>query len=113
MKTVLLVDDDREVLEVLRQALVYSGYAVLGTSQPHEALAISCNCPIDYAVLDCRLGEMHGAELAEDLRKQNPQLKILLISGYESGGIPSGQEFPLLQKPFSYKAFHSTLQQIP
>lgn len=113
MKTVLLIEDDTMILEVIRQALIKLGYAVLGISNPREALSLK-GMPIDLLVTDCLLGEMTGREIAEEFRRSNPGLKILFISGCpsEEHSIPLGQGYAFLHKPFSGKELTRCLQKL-
>jgi len=105
--TVLLVEDDEELRQLSSEILRASGYTVLETGDPLEALTISDrgDRAIDLLLTDMLMPAMRGPELAERLRAACPGLRVLFMSGYvdDRGGAPpaggSGQAF--LPKPFT------------
>jgi two-component system, cell cycle sensor histidine kinase and response regulator CckA len=100
--TVLVVDDQPEIGELVTAALKRGGYTVLAAVAPSQALALAREHPeIQLALCDLVMPEMHGTALAVELKKLKPDLAIVFMSGYsgESAGIPHGAK--LLQKPFS------------
>ena len=99
--TLLLVDDDIDVLNLCAAALEMSGASVLTAASPADALSIMAQraandagvdvAVVDYrlAVVDYRLPAMNGCVLADFLRALHPDLKIILYSG--ESGIPEGE----------------------
>ncbi|MCA9793158.1 MAG: response regulator [Candidatus Eremiobacteraeota bacterium] len=81
-ETILLVDDEEAIRAVGRAALTKSGYNVLLASNGLEALEIYERESIDLVVLDLVMPEMGGAACFEKLRIINPQVKVVLMSGY-------------------------------
>ncbi len=82
--TLLLVDDDIRQLELRALVLKTSGFTVLTAISPVEALAMvaqNCGRKVDVAVLDYDMPVMNGCVLADYLRAQYPDLKIILHSG--------------------------------
>jgi PAS domain S-box-containing protein len=109
-ETLLLVEDDDSVRELVRNVLRENGYRVLEASRGEEALELSelFAGRIDLLVTDVVMPGMNGRELARRLVNFRPQIKVLYISGYADnavwypGGLDAGGAF--LQKPFSPEA---------
>ena len=106
-ETVLVVEDDPEVLELSVRILNRQGYRVWQAVNGVEALRI-CEQhkePIDLMLTDVVMPQMGGKELAEKVQPLRPQMKVLFTSGYmddavvHKGILNSGSHF--LQKPFS------------
>ncbi|MDR7273286.1 PAS domain S-box protein [Catenuloplanes atrovinosus] len=105
-RTILVVDDEPDLREVVRRMLGKSGYDVLIAADGHEALdrARAHDGSIDLLITDIMMPEMSGTELAEKLREFRDGLPVLFMSGYaapvltEKGSLDPGTV--LLQKPF-------------
>jgi signal transduction histidine kinase/CheY-like chemotaxis protein len=106
-ETVLLVEDDASVCELVRAVLTSHGYTVLSARRPNEAEALceENRDRIDLLLSDVVMPEMSGAELARRLTAHNSRMKILFMSGYiDDSLIRQGiqeKEVAFLQKPFS------------
>jgi two-component system cell cycle sensor histidine kinase/response regulator CckA len=106
-KTVLVVEDDALVLEVLVDTLLAAGYTVMRAQNPVVALGLAEEHagPIDLLVTDVVLPGLSGRELGERLAESRAQLRILYISGYapevveDHGVLTQGSGF--LCKPFT------------
>ncbi|MBL8610990.1 MAG: sigma-54-dependent Fis family transcriptional regulator [Myxococcales bacterium] len=85
-KTVLVVDDERNIRRTLQMVLEGEGYQVLGAESAEEGLQIlqTPNTPVDLAILDVKLPKMSGLEALERLRKDDAlrDLPIIVISGH-------------------------------
>jgi PAS domain S-box-containing protein len=105
--TVLVVEDEQLVRDLVRRTLTRAGYTVLVAEHGEEALAVSRTTlgPIDLLVTDVVMPRMNGNDLATRLRLERPGIRVLLVSGYANdvlglrGGLESGTEY--LQKPFT------------
>lgn len=97
--TVLVVDDDLPIRNLVQDVLRSSGYAVLTASNGEEALNIFREHfdLIGCLVTDCRMPGMSGPQLAEHLIRLRPGLPVMFMSGADAG--PAG--YPLLTKPFT------------
>ncbi len=105
-ETVLLVEDDEEVLGMAIESLEELRYTVLVARDAREALT-KLNGPerIDILFSDVVMpGGMNGAQLASEARRIRPELKVLLTSGYvadlDEGQTVAGGEVPVLNKPY-------------
>ena len=85
-KTVLVVDDERNIRRTLQLVLEGDGYRVLTAESATAALAIlaSPDSPVDLAILDVKLPDLSGLELLERIRKDDAtrELPIVVISGH-------------------------------
>jgi PAS domain S-box-containing protein len=117
-ETVLVVEDETDVRNVAETFLQSLGYKVLCVSNAEDALkSIAVNPKIDVVFSDIVLGPgKTGKELAVEIRRKHPRVRILLTSGYESSPNPEGadQPFKVLQKPYTREelaaALHFVLQ---
>jgi len=103
---VLLVEDEEVVRNFAARALKRQGYKVLEASTGVEALEVmeKHKGKIDIVVSDVVMPEMDGPTLLKELRKTNPNLKIIFVSGYPNDAFKSAlgdEDFAFLPKPFS------------
>jgi CheY-like chemotaxis protein len=106
-ETVLLVEDEDAVRDVVRRVLERQGYHVLEASSGPRALALAAtwSAAIDLLLTDVIMPEMNGPQLAAQLSAQRPGLRVLYASGYAADALgPLGlatREVDLIQKPFT------------
>jgi two-component system cell cycle sensor histidine kinase/response regulator CckA len=101
-KTVLIVDDDPQILRLVEKMLGARRVNVLMAPRPSAALRICEQQPLDLLIADVALPEMDGDKLAERVLKLQPGAAVLLISGYYKD-LPSSARLPqvrFLKKPF-------------
>jgi len=103
---VLLVEDEDVVRSFSVRALTRQGYEVLEAADGLEALKVMDENPgrIDIVVSDVVMPEMDGPTMLKEMRKTNPNLKIIFVSGYPNEAFQQalGEEtFAFLPKPFS------------
>jgi two-component system response regulator RegA len=84
LKHGLLVDDDTLYLQTLQRSLKKRGLTTSMATNVSEALAIANSEPLDFALVDLRLGTESGLALIEPLRQGHPTLRIVLMTGYAS-----------------------------
>ena len=87
---VLLVDDDRMVLESMADYLAREGFAVLTAADFQEAEKLLASRPIDLVIADVNLPDRDGFELLRDVRERFPETLVILVTGY--GTIESAVE---------------------
>jgi two-component system cell cycle sensor histidine kinase/response regulator CckA len=113
-KVVLFVDDEEMVLTVGSLMLQKLGCNVLAASRGQEAIDIFEKNEVDFVVLDMQMPGMSGYEIYHHLKEIQPQVKILLASGYtgdhsekriESIGFDG-----YLQKPFTLKQLSEKIE---
>lgn len=81
MSKILIVDDDQQLRDMLRQFLDWEGFDVIESSDGEKALRILHEYKVDIMITDIIMPEKDGISLVRDLRKQYPDLKIIAISG--------------------------------
>jgi DNA-binding NtrC family response regulator len=82
--TILVMDDDLLVLESLEDYLEQAGYAVVTASTAREALEQARKTPCDVALLDMKMPEIDGFQMAAILRQLQPGLRVVMFTGYAS-----------------------------
>ncbi|MFZ5570859.1 MAG: sigma-54-dependent transcriptional regulator [Thermodesulfobacteriota bacterium] len=85
-QSILIVDDDRNVLEVLEARLSSAGFLVFKTAEPKDALDILTSNPVDLMISDMKMPGMSGMELFHDVRSMLPGLPVVFLTAY--GSIP-------------------------
>jgi CheY-like chemotaxis protein len=105
-ETILLVEDDQQVLTLLRELLTGAGYHVLTALNGPDALAISVAHPgpIHLLLTDLVMPKMNGYDLALLMADRNPNFHTLFMSGYTEDRLSKTAliaDSRLLLKPFS------------
>ena len=116
--TILVVEDEAVVRNVIMNCLVREDYRVLEADSAAEALEVSqtFSGTICLLIADHTLKTMTGRQVAEQIRQDRPDLKVLQISGLslekleQDGGLMPGAEF--LAKPFSPKTLVKKVEQM-
>ncbi|MDQ1471981.1 MAG: hypothetical protein QOJ99_3461 [Bryobacterales bacterium] len=102
--TVLLVDDNRDLLQFLQRLMAESGWELLAAENASEARKIVAKRKPNAALLDYMLPDGNGVELAQQLRGMMPKLPIIMMTGSvlgpEEEAICEEHDFPVLRKPF-------------
>ncbi len=106
-ETILLVEDEPVILNLMQQVLEQLGYTVLAADTPGKAIRLATEHPgqIDLLLTDVVMPEMNGRDLARNILALHPNIKRLFSSGYTAdviahqGVLDSGIHF--IQKPFS------------
>jgi CheY-like chemotaxis protein len=106
-ETVLLVEDDASVCELVRTVLTSQGYTVLAARQPQEAESIcrEHGQGVDILLTDVIMPGMSGPELAKKIAEANSHIRVLYMSGYIDDSLLrqeiQEQGTAYLQKPFT------------
>lgn len=116
--TILVVDDEEAVRELVRDILVEEGYSVLAASEGPEALRIceEHTQAIHLLLTDVVMPKMSGVELGQRARTMRPDARVLYMSGYldthsvQRGALEPGAVF--LQKPFTPDALLRKVQEV-
>ncbi|KFE68865.1 response regulator [Hyalangium minutum] len=103
---ILVVDDNQELLSLLTQLFEDAGYEVSAASRGKQATELAKGQALSAAVIDVLLPDMMGYHLADALRKEQPQVPLLFITGVFKGGkhaIEARQKYAAagyFEKPF-------------
>jgi len=110
--SVLIVDDEAPVLDVLSRYLRCDGHAVATAASGREALEKFRRNSFDLVVLDRAMPEMSGDQTAEHIRKVKPNVPIVMLTGFSAGG-PNGAKpeviDEILYKPVTLDALRGTI----
>ncbi len=114
--TILLVDDEEEIIKLLERRLRVDGHNVLTGSNGLEAKKIieSYSEKIDLLITDIVMPIMNGIELISSMKEKLIETKILLISGFAKEKVLTEDvsKIPFLVKPFSYKTLIETISEV-
>jgi PAS domain S-box-containing protein len=118
VETILVVEDRPEVRKLTIAALQDGGYQVLEAAEGSEALLVAERHPgpIHLLLTDVIMPHMTGKELAEQLRRSRPEIKVLYMSGYTAdvissrGLLSSGERY--IAKPFSLSSLLQKVREI-
>lgn len=101
---ILVVDDDENLIEVIRMRLESANYEVFTITKEEEAIPAMREQAFDLAIIDLQLTDRDGISLMEDIHKINPELPAIILTAY--GSIESAVDamkrgaFSYLTKPF-------------
>jgi two-component system, cell cycle sensor histidine kinase and response regulator CckA len=117
-ETILLVEDEESVRQLVRDTLEAKGYRVFEAESGEAGLAVANGFDgnIDLIITDVVMPGISGRELVEQLAKSRPTAKVLYLSGYtedailSDGSIEQGTAF--LQKPFSLRSLARKVREV-
>jgi DNA-binding NtrC family response regulator len=81
---ILVMDDDLLALESLESYLTQAGYEIAAANSAREAVDQARECECDLALLDMKMPEMDGFQVAAMLRQIIPNLRVIIFTGYAS-----------------------------
>jgi two-component system cell cycle sensor histidine kinase/response regulator CckA len=103
LETILVVDDNEEVLKVVVRTLQNANFHVLSAGNAPDALklAAEANAKIHLVLSDVDMPEMSGPDLGQLLKKTRPDLHVMLMSGGADGNLlVLNYGWAFIQKPF-------------
>ncbi len=104
MANILVVDDDQAVTNSVKKFLGGEGHTVVVASDGLEALAILNDLTVDMAVVDIVMPTVDGFTLMRRMRKDHPQVKLVVMSGFDDVMDLSERELGVrlsVKKPFT------------
>jgi PAS domain S-box-containing protein len=117
-ETILIVEDEPNLLRLTNQYLLHQGYLVLAAVDGASALQVASAHPgpIHLLLTDVIMPGMNGHELAQQLLKLRPTVKVVYMSGYTENAIGHNgmldQGITLLQKPFTLPALKEKVRAV-
>jgi CheY-like chemotaxis protein len=99
-KTVLIVDDDPQILRLVQRMLLPRKVNLLTAPRPSAAIRICEEQKVDLLIADLALPEMDGDKMAERILKLHPATSVLLISGHYKDAPARVGQVRFLKKPF-------------
>ncbi len=114
--TILVVDDNKELVALLTSLFEEFGYTIVGASKGRPAVELGRAEPVSLALIDMLLPDMMGYHVAEGLRAVRPELKLIFMTGVFKGARHSKEaleRFPgalFVEKPFDAKKLLETVR---
>jgi len=113
---ILLVEDEEGLRALNARGLTSRGYTVIEASNGVEAIeVIEHEGPVDLVVSDVVMPEMDGPTLLKELRRRDPKVKIIFVSGYAeeafAKNLPEDEQYAFLAKPFTLKQLVAEVKQ--
>lgn len=102
---ILIVDDNENILEVVRMRLESVGYEVSTAANARDALDLVKDAPFDLVITDLKMTERNGIQLMEDIQLVNPEIPVIILTAH--GSIENAVEamkkgaYSYLTKPFN------------
>lgn len=116
---ILVVDDEPQVRDMLRQTLEKEGYEVTEANDGEEGVRVLKEQLVDLMITDIYMPKKEGLETMSEARKMNPSLKIIAISGggkqHDLDSLLISHRFganKVLPKPFSRKTLLQHIQEL-
>ena len=118
MRTILVVDDEQDILQFVQTALDQAGYTVIQARSGDAAIDIleKLQTPIDLLLTDVVMPGMSGPMLVDRLQATQPGLPVLFMSGYDDRQVVQryvlNEGFALLSKPFTLDELTRKVQEL-
>src|SRR5467141_1038169 len=115
MSTILLVDDDPDILKLTAVRVTAAGHSVKGADSGENALAVLAASRPELVITDLKMGGMDGLTLFDEIRKQAPTLPVIILTAH--GTIPDAVAatrrgvFGFQPKPFDGKHLLDQVEQ--
>ncbi len=117
-ETILLVDDDDRIRDMGRQMIEIGGYEVIVARSGEEALVIYATkrAEISLVILDLNMPGMGGTRCLEELLRINPDIRVIVASGYSSNGLAKDEkgigERGFISKPYDAKGILTAIRKV-
>jgi PAS domain S-box-containing protein len=117
-ETIMVVEDDESVRELVRLMLEANGYEVLSVRDADEAARVCTERPsgVDLLLTDVMMPEVNGRVLAERLGALAPSMRILFMSGYSDEAVHRhgvlGESAAFLEKPFTERTLARKVREV-
>lgn len=101
--TVLVVEDDADILRLVQIILEEAGFEVLAANSAAQAIGIETGFSrtIHLLLSDIMMPDMCGPDLAKTLKQRRPEMRVMLMSGYANGAmLVLNHGWHFIQKPF-------------
>lgn len=113
---ILFVDDDREILELVREYLAEVGYRVEVVDNGVKALEMIKDTPFDIVFTDIKMPDIDGLELLSAIKEYRPETEVIIVTGH--GSMESAIKamkfgsYDYLQKPFKLNVLKIIIDRI-
>ncbi len=117
-RTILIVEDQEQILELIQEVLIDEGYTIFTATSVAEALKVfrSHHDRIDRLITDIILPDGNGRQLFESILVEKPDIKVMFMSSYTEDIITTNNYLPenslFIPKPFTLTAFIESVQRL-
>jgi two-component system OmpR family response regulator len=116
MARLLVVDDDRAILDVLTEYLASLGHEIVRASSGREAIEAARDGSIEIALVDWSMAGITGRDVVEFFRRESPRTQVLVSTGHDnekvSDSLAGRHAREVLRKPFSLNDLADLIRQI-
>ncbi len=110
----VVVDDDNIVKNLLAALMRMAGYQTCAFQQPETVLQEFETGMVSVLVTDIQMPGRSGVDLVAEIRKSDPELPVVFVSGFSESPVPRGDvKTRFVQKPFGVNDLKTALQQLP
>jgi DNA-binding NtrC family response regulator len=81
---ILIVDDEEEILHLLRRNFELEGYEVITTTDPFQAVEMTAEQLYNLVLTDIKMPGMSGIELLREVKRLNPLANVIIMTGYSN-----------------------------
>jgi two-component system cell cycle sensor histidine kinase/response regulator CckA len=115
-ETILVVEDDKSVRDLVRLMLEANGYTVFAARGADDALQVCTERPVDLLLTDVMMPEINGDALAERLRPLAPGMRVAFMSGYSDEAVQRhgvlGEHAAFIEKPFTERTLIRKVREV-
>ncbi len=117
-ETIMVVEDDESVRELVRLILEGNGYRVHAVGDPADAARVCSEVPagVDLLLTDVMMPQLSGRELAERMAEANPGLRVLFMSGYSDEAVYRhgvlSPDAAFIEKPFTERSLTGKVREV-
>jgi CheY-like chemotaxis protein len=109
----VVVDDEAPVARMTAMLMRYAGYQAVTYTSAREALADYRAGEVSVIVTDVLMPEMDGVSMAQAMRKADPLLPVVFVSGYTDVAVPTDMGMVFVRKPFGMADLKRALEALP
>lgn len=113
-RTVLVVDDDRDIVDTLCDILELRGWQTLRAYDGQEAVAVAREYGPDWIVMDVRMPRLTGVDALHAIRQELPNVRVVLMTAFASSDLAARAERAgaarVLYKPFEPTTLFSVIE---
>ncbi|MBI2119795.1 MAG: response regulator [Elusimicrobia bacterium] len=114
-KKIMILDDNANVLKILKRILEKKGYEIITFERPSHALKYALEEPLDLIITDLKMPEMDGLEFLVQMKTNFPELEVIMMTAYATvdSAVTATKwgAFNYLKKPFEVQKLYDTVAQ--
>jgi len=113
--SILIVDDETDILNLFRELLSRQGYSVFTAESGEEALEILNRHSVDLLLADLKMPGLNGFRLIQQVRRNFPSVQVVVMTGFGQQVLPLVQELGVehfLVKPVEFSALLNMIRQL-